>query len=140
MGEVNLDGKFREVKWPNKLVYTWNFSGNPKLDFGESQVTVEFLDRNGATEVQIIHEQLPNEEVKQDHNQGWNESLDKLEKHLVPGLKSGQPPMPVGQFSWNELMTSDEAGATKFYSQVFGWQAARQRRQSHRPAFDVTRR
>ena len=87
MGEVNLDGLFREVKWPSKLVYTWNFSGHPKLDFGESQVTVEFLDRKGATEVQITHEQLPNEEVKEDHNHGWNGSLDKLEKHLsqLPG-------------------------------------------------------
>ena len=124
MGEVNLDGVFREVKWPSKLVYTWNFSGHPKLDFGESQVTVEFLDRKAATEVQITHEQLPNEEVKEDHQDGWNGCLDKLEKHLVPGSESHQPSMPVGHFSWNELMTSDEAGATQFYSQVFGWQAA----------------
>jgi len=97
MGEINLDGRFREVKWPNRLVYTWNFSGHPKLDFGESQVTVEFLDRNGATEIQITHEQLPNEQVKEDHNQGWNGSLDKLEKHLVPGSETHQPSVPVGQ-------------------------------------------
>ena len=32
--------------------------------------------------------------------------------------------MPVGEFCWNELLTSDEAGATKFYSAVFGWQTA----------------
>jgi predicted enzyme related to lactoylglutathione lyase len=29
--------------------------------------------------------------------------------------------LAVGEFSWNELLTSDEAGATKFYSKVFGW-------------------
>src|ERR1035441_1301649 len=124
MGEVNLDGKFREVKWPGKLVYTWNFSGNPKLDFGESQVTVEFLDRNGATEVQVTHEQLPNEEVKEDHTQGWNGSLDKLERHLGVASETQQKPMAVGEFCWNELLTSDEAGATMFYSAVFGWQTA----------------
>lgn len=26
-----------------------------------------------------------------------------------------------GQFSWNELATTDPAGATKFYTQLFGW-------------------
>ena len=35
-----------------------------------------------------------------------------------------QKPMAVGEFCWNELLTSDEAGATKFYSAVFGWQTA----------------
>ncbi len=27
-----------------------------------------------------------------------------------------------GAFSWNELTTSDPAGAAQFYSQLFGWQ------------------
>jgi uncharacterized protein len=26
-----------------------------------------------------------------------------------------------GQFSWNELVTTDPAGATTFYKQLFGW-------------------
>ncbi len=26
-----------------------------------------------------------------------------------------------GEFCWNELMTSDSAGALKFYSEIFGW-------------------
>jgi predicted enzyme related to lactoylglutathione lyase len=26
-----------------------------------------------------------------------------------------------GQFSWNELLTTDPAAATDFYSQLFGW-------------------
>jgi predicted enzyme related to lactoylglutathione lyase/uncharacterized protein YndB with AHSA1/START domain len=122
MGEVNLDGLFREVKRPGKLVYTWNFSGHPKLDFGESQVTVEFLDRKGATEIQITHEQLPNEEVKEDHNRGWNGCLDKLERHLGVAPETQGKAMAVGGFCWNELLTSDEAAATKFYTTVLGWQ------------------
>ena len=28
-----------------------------------------------------------------------------------------------GEFCWNELLTSDVAGATKFYAGLFGWQA-----------------
>jgi uncharacterized protein len=26
-----------------------------------------------------------------------------------------------GQFSWNELVTTDPAAATKFYTELFGW-------------------
>jgi predicted enzyme related to lactoylglutathione lyase/uncharacterized protein YndB with AHSA1/START domain len=124
MGEVNLDGIFREVKRPSKLIYTWNFSGNPQVEFGESQVTVEFIDRKDATEIEITHEQLPNEEVKEDHKQGWEGCLDKLERHLGCGSEAQQQPKAVGEFCWNELLTSDEASATKFYSAVFGWQTA----------------
>jgi predicted enzyme related to lactoylglutathione lyase/uncharacterized protein YndB with AHSA1/START domain len=123
-GEISLHGVFREFKRPGKLVYTWNFSGNPKLEIGESQVTVEFLDRQGETEIQITHEQLPSEEWKEDHQQGWNGCLDKLERHLGVAPETQQKPMAVGEFCWNELLTSNEAGATKFYSAVFGWQAA----------------
>ena len=98
MGEVNLDGMFREVKPPSKLVYTWSFSGHPELNFGESQVTVEFLDRQGETEVQITHEQLPNDEVKEDHKQGWNGCLDKLEKHLGVGSERSTSRWPSASF------------------------------------------
>jgi predicted enzyme related to lactoylglutathione lyase len=31
-----------------------------------------------------------------------------------------------GEFVWNELMTSDAAGALKFYSQLFGWKILRE--------------
>jgi len=48
----------------------------------------------------------------------------KMEQHLEDSRESSPPAPPAGEFSWNELMTSDEAGATKFYSQVFGWQTA----------------
>jgi hypothetical protein len=32
---------------------------------------VEFSDRNGGTELLLKHEQLPNEESRDDHNKGW---------------------------------------------------------------------
>src|SRR5215470_17260236 len=59
LGEIELHGVYREVKRPSRVVCTWNWSGNPKLEFAESVVTLDFLDRNGSTEVQITHEGLP---------------------------------------------------------------------------------
>ena len=121
MGEVNLDGVFREVKQPSKLVYTWNFSGNPKVDSGESQVTVEFLDRKGATEIQLTHEQLANEEMKEDHEQGWNGSLDKLERHLGVASETQQK-IATNQIVWSDIPVKDLDRAIRFYSAVLGGQ------------------
>jgi uncharacterized protein len=39
-----------------------------------------------------------------------------------------------GQFSWNELLTTDPAGATNFYSQLFGWKT----REAPMPGFVYT--
>jgi predicted enzyme related to lactoylglutathione lyase/uncharacterized protein YndB with AHSA1/START domain len=122
VGMVELHGIYREVRRPAKLVCTWNWSGNPKLEFGESLVTLDFMDRDGSTEVQITHEGLPSEEIKADHNEGWNGCLDKLEKYLARSQETQNPAMPVGAFSWNELLTIDDTAAAQFYGQVFGWQ------------------
>jgi uncharacterized protein len=123
-GELELSGVYREVEPGRKLVHTWNWSGNPKLEFGESLVTVEFLDRNGFTEVQITHDHLPSEEVTEDHRHGWNGCLDKLEPYLSGSSEKQVVRTGVGQFVWNELLTSDEAGARRFYSRIFGWETA----------------
>jgi len=41
-GEISLHGVYLELTRPEKLVFTWNFSGHPKLELGESLVDVEF--------------------------------------------------------------------------------------------------
>jgi predicted enzyme related to lactoylglutathione lyase len=49
-----------------------------------------------------VHQQRSKDQENQDHNMDPTES-----KH--------------GQFSWNELVTTDPAAAAKFYTQLFGW-------------------
>jgi uncharacterized protein YndB with AHSA1/START domain len=85
MGELDVEGVFREVKRPSKLVYTWNWHGVPDMEFGESIVTVDFRDKEGLTEVQIKHDHLPDAKTQEDHRHGWNGSLDKLEKQFAGG-------------------------------------------------------
>jgi uncharacterized protein len=85
------------------------------VEFGESQVSVEFLDRGGATEVQITHEQLPNDEVQEDHKQGWNGCLDKLEKLLAAPTQTRQHAIV-----WCDIPVRDLDRAIRFYSAVLG--------------------
>ena len=80
-GEIfYLAGTYREVRRPEKLVYTWRWEAEPEM--GEALVAVEFHDVEKATEVVLAHEFFPNQEVRDDHNKGWNSCLDRLAKTL----------------------------------------------------------
>jgi uncharacterized protein YndB with AHSA1/START domain/predicted enzyme related to lactoylglutathione lyase len=117
-GTMDLHGRYQEIKRPSRLVYTWTWKNMPDLEFGETLVTVDFLDKEGFTEVQITHDRLPTKEQRENHSHGWNGCLDKLENHFGGSQASCSDP---GTFCWNELLTTDTAGATGFYTKLFGW-------------------
>ena len=123
-GEMDVRGIYREVKAPGRLVYTWNWKGHPQLEFGETVVTVEFVAKDGATEVQITHERFPSAEIRENHTYGWNGCLEKMERLLVASADATQTCAAAGTFCWNELLVANPGVAEKFYSQLFGWQAA----------------
>ena len=74
-------GTYREVRAPEKLVYTWAWELPTPFD-GETLVTVEFIDRDGATEVVLTHELFSSQEARDEHEKGWNGVLDQLAKAL----------------------------------------------------------
>ena len=80
-GEVlYVVGTYREIRPPEKLVYTWSWEAQPEL--GETLVTVEFRDLGRSTEVMLTHELFPNEKARQQHEKGWSSILDKLAQIL----------------------------------------------------------
>ena len=72
-------GTFREVRPPERLVFTWQWEGE---DVSPTLVTVEFRDLGGKTELTLIHEALPTAEWRQKHEHGWGLCLDRLGKAL----------------------------------------------------------
>jgi uncharacterized protein YndB with AHSA1/START domain len=80
-GEIfYLSGIHREVRPPERLVYTWRWAAKPEM--GETLVTVEFREAGGSTEVVLTHELFPTAMARDDHNRGWNGCLDRLAKLL----------------------------------------------------------
>ena len=75
-----LSGTYREVRPPEKLVYTWRWEAEP--EYGETLVTVEFHDRGGSTEIVLTHELFPTEKARGEHERGWSGCCDKLAKIL----------------------------------------------------------
>ena len=75
-----IAGEFQVVEPPHRLVYTWR-AGEDQA----SRVTVRFEPRGEATEVVVIHEQIPNERIRESHQGGWNGCLDGLALHFNAG-------------------------------------------------------
>ena len=80
--EVTISGEYRELQPGKKIVFTWKHEANEDWKNHSSIVTVEFLDREGGTEVRLTHENLPTEASRDDHEQGWNSVVGKLEKFV----------------------------------------------------------
>lgn len=77
-GVFTAVGEYREIDPPHRISYTWKWEeeGN---DYYDTLVTVEFLDRDGATEVVLVHELFPDAEIAGKHTEGWTSCLNRLE-------------------------------------------------------------
>lgn len=72
-----IEGEFREVSRPHMLVYTWRMGRQSGEE--ESLVTVRFEARGEATEVVVVHENVPSLAARESHEKGWEGCLDGLE-------------------------------------------------------------
>ena len=80
--EMSAFGEYRELIPGKKIVLTWKWDDDEAWEDRTSLVTVEFSDRDGGTELLFKHEQLPSEESRDRHNEGWNSLLDRLEQFI----------------------------------------------------------
>jgi uncharacterized protein YndB with AHSA1/START domain len=74
-----VEGTYVVVEPPQRLVFTWRWDRRDVEGGRESLVTVEFRDRDGATEVVIKHEGIETGDSWAFHMRGWTASLDQLE-------------------------------------------------------------
>ncbi len=77
-------GEFREVKAPERLVYTWDWEKDGcGTEFGEvegkpSLITVEFLKRGKQTEFVLTHTRFATVESRDNHAQGWSKIAESF--------------------------------------------------------------
>jgi uncharacterized protein YndB with AHSA1/START domain len=78
-GEWLHTGEYREIRPPERLVFTWRSHATRWKD---SLVTVELSAQGEDTELTLTHELLPDEEVIRQHTQGWQGIVDKLASYF----------------------------------------------------------
>jgi uncharacterized protein YndB with AHSA1/START domain len=77
-GLAVVSGEFQHIAVPEKLVYTWVWEEPNENAGAETQVTVEFLDNDGATELVLTHERFPTRTMRDKHEHGWTGVLESL--------------------------------------------------------------
>jgi uncharacterized protein YndB with AHSA1/START domain len=71
-------GEYLEVVRPERLAMSWRWMGGE--DPGES---IDLRAVAEGTELTFTHSRLHDEETRRSHEEGWNGSLDKLERHFL---------------------------------------------------------
>jgi uncharacterized protein YndB with AHSA1/START domain len=77
-------GIYREIKPPERLVFTWV---SKYTQHRETLVTVELFERVDKTELVLTQVQLPNEEARQRHAFGWTSIVAHLATYMENKLK-----------------------------------------------------
>jgi uncharacterized protein YndB with AHSA1/START domain len=75
----SLAGEYREVRPPERLVFTWQWAHEPK-DL-VSVVTAELRAVGSGTEVRLRHEGLA-EATREGHRSGWELCFDRLTQEM----------------------------------------------------------
>jgi uncharacterized protein YndB with AHSA1/START domain len=74
-GSAEHSGEYLEIDRPSRLSFTWVSGATKHLP---TIVTVEFLERDGGTELVLTHRRLPPEQID-DHRKGWTDIVQKLD-------------------------------------------------------------
>lgn len=74
-----VGGTYREVARPQRLVYTWAWQGESSPMAGvETLVEVDFVERDGGTELRLRHSGFPAAAAGEAHATGWRSTLNRL--------------------------------------------------------------
>lgn len=73
-GDADHWGEYLVVDPPSKLEFTWT---SDATDRRPTLVTVEFVERDGGTEVILTHRRLPPSQIES-HRKGWTDIVQKL--------------------------------------------------------------
>ena len=77
----HAEGVYREIKRPERLVYThyW-LTDDPPI---ETLITITFEDRGDSTLVVMVHAGFQSKESRDGHFEGWSSCFDQLERLLA---------------------------------------------------------
>jgi uncharacterized protein YndB with AHSA1/START domain len=72
--EFEHTGEYLSIEPPAGLSFTWI---SDATDHKSTEVTLEFLERPGGTELILTHRRLPASQIES-HRNGWSDILDRL--------------------------------------------------------------
>ena len=78
-----LQGVYREVVAPERLVFTHSWLDAQKKPTAETLVTITFAERGGKTELTLRQTGFKSDESRAGHEDGWASTLERLADYLA---------------------------------------------------------
>ncbi|MEX1206780.1 MAG: SRPBCC domain-containing protein [Dongiaceae bacterium] len=78
-----VQGRYREVVAPERLVFTWAWEDEHGKPGHETVVAVDFRARGDKTELTLTHSVFESAKSRDAHKSGWSSSLDCLAEYLA---------------------------------------------------------
>jgi len=82
-----LQGVYREVVAPERLVFTHTWLDAERKPTTETLVTITFAERGGKTDLTLSQSGFKSEESRAGHEGGWASTFDRLDEYL-DGVRS----------------------------------------------------
>lgn len=79
-----LEGEFREVDPPARIIYTFRWQ-DPDPEDRETLVTLSLRELGNSTELIFTQESFLTERRRALHEEGWTNGLDRLQELMSPG-------------------------------------------------------
>jgi uncharacterized protein YndB with AHSA1/START domain len=73
-------GEYVEVRPPERLAFTWTWDDSPERP---QLIEVDFTEEDGVTTVVLTNSGLADQESKESHRDGWQNSFDNLDRTLA---------------------------------------------------------
>ncbi|MEP4379905.1 MAG: SRPBCC domain-containing protein [Alphaproteobacteria bacterium] len=81
--EHGARGVFGTIDPPNRLTMSWTWQHEGQMQGVETILDLKFAATpDGASELQLTHSMLPNDEMAEGHSDGWQGALDCLAAYL----------------------------------------------------------
>ena len=78
-----LQGIYREIAEPERLVFTYAFEDAEGKPGHETLVMVSFADHDGKTKLTVHHAVFETVTARDEHVHGWTETLNRLAAYVA---------------------------------------------------------
>jgi uncharacterized protein YndB with AHSA1/START domain len=78
-GEMVVRGTYDEIRRPDRIGFSWAWDEDDAALAHTSHVTLEFLAKDGGTELVLTHERLRDAKSRDSHAHGWSSIIENLD-------------------------------------------------------------
>lgn len=83
MGDMAVNGEYREITPPSKIVFTWQWEDDEDWAKVTSVITIDLVAQGAETELRLTQVGFPVQESRDNHGRGWGMCFDRLEGLLA---------------------------------------------------------